>query len=472
MMGSICSQGEYTEESEMKKRALIYGAGDNFIHQFQSIAALYQISGVVDGSEEKKNKEIKGHTVFYADEAFIIDNSFDVVVVTPSDNGEIVQRLEGLGIAKEDIITISQIYDKAFCCNTMKIAVMFYGGMGDFLIGKNWLYHLAEKYKLKEEIWDVFLDSVAYERGKEVFETAEFIDEIKSIPSEYVSLMDKEREYDVIVRFCIFPFVQYFSGNAIAGRNKDFLDYILKLQRFGFENYCVGFCHNPNYFKTIRCLMEKFPEKKYHNYCDVFGELGIKEEFIFTLPIYGNEERFLKDYGLYNKPFITIDTGLNRDYKGGSSTRAWSHKNWNELALLLKVQFPELLTVQVGEKMSDGDDVAVDVNLNGRTNIDEARILMKHASVHVDYDGGLVHVRHILGGGPSVVLFGPTAVSRHTYSENIGIRTNACKNDCEWTTQRWLFDCPRGLEKPECMESITPESVCDEIKKLLIGVGM
>lgn len=465
-MGSICSLSGYTGVNKLKKKALIYGAGNNFINQFNTITKLYQIVRVIDGDPDKLHMQINGFSVEAASEENIKLKDYDQVIVTPKDNTGILNRLRTLGIADDQVITISQIFDRAFYNRPLQIAIIFYGGMGDFLIGRNWLCYLSSYYSLEEECFDVYIDLAAYDRGKEVFNTCEQIKTVLPIHTEYTSLMDTDK-YDLVMRFCIFPYVQSFAGDVIKKRNKLFLEYILKLQSFGYENYCVGFRHNQNYYKVVRRLMEVFADKQYHNYCDLFGNLGIKEKFLFSLPTNVDERAFLDKYGLWNRRFITIDTGLNKDYKGGSSTRAWRHSNWDKLALEIKSSIPEVVTVQVGEKMSDEDDIHVDINLNGKTDIYEIRVLMKYAAVHVDYDGGLVHVRHILQGGPSVVLFGPTAVNRHTSTENIGIRTDVCKYDCEWMTERWLFDCPKGLEKPICMDSIDPKYVSEMINKLL-----
>ena len=466
-MGSICFPSGYTGVNKLKKKALIYGAGNNFINQFNTISRLYHIVRVIDGAPNKLNMHINEHSVEAASEENIKLDDYDQIIVTPKENKDILNRLKELGIEDDRVVTISQIFDKAFYNRPIQIAVIFYGGMGDFLIGRNWLCYLTSFYSLEQECVDVYIDSVAYERGKEVFNTCEYINDVLPMQTEYASLMDTEK-YDLIMRFCIFPYVQSFAGDVIKKRNKQFLKYILKLHSFGYENYCVGFCHNPNYYKVVRKLMERFVSKQYHNYCDVFGNLEIKEEFLFSLPTNMDEQGFLQKHGLLDKRFITIDTGLNRDYKGGSSTRAWRHSKWDELALIIKSSIPDVVTVQVGEKMSDEDDIHVDIHLNGRTDIYEARILMKYATVHIDYDGGLVHVRHIMKGGPSVVLFGPTAIDRHTYSENVGIRTDVCECDCEWMTERWLFDCPRGMKNPECMDSISPKLVCDKIIEIMI----
>lgn len=40
---------------------------------------------------------------------------------------------------------------------------------------------------------------------------------------------------------------------------------------------------------------------------------------------------------------------------------------------------------------------------------EKLKVILKHAKLHIDSEGGLVHLRHAIKGGPSVVLFGPTS---------------------------------------------------------------
>lgn len=52
----------------------------------------------------------------------------------------------------------------------------------------------------------------------------------------------------------------------------------------------------------------------------------------------------------------------------------------------------------------------IDVNLIGKTDWDDLKILLKNALYHIDGECGMVHLRKALKTGPSVVLFGPTPI--------------------------------------------------------------
>lgn len=446
----------------MKRKAVVFGAGRNFIIMQETISQLYDIVALTDNALDKQGKNVNGFIVQSPNE--IAWESEEAVIVTPNKDQDIIQELEKKGMNDSSIIRLGEIFDKAFNGLQLHIAIIYYGGMGDFLIGKNWLNYMSEKYDFSDIITDIYLDSSAYERGKEIFEEDELINSVNSIPCGYTSLM--EAEYDVVFRFHIVPYVQSFYGEKLAVYKKELLDYVLKLQAFALQHYGLGFCHNPSFFRRMREIMELMPGKKYHNYCDVFGDLGIDDKYLIQLHINRDCEEYLDKIGLLGKRFITIDTGQNANYIGKSNTRSWQHENWEQLAQMIKLNYPEYMIVQVGEKMGDDDDISADIHLNGKTNIEDVKVLLKLAELHIDYDGGLVHVRHILGGGPSVVLFGPTIAARHNYEENIAVSAGMC-GDCEWTTTEWLFKCPRGMKSPECMASITPTLVYESVASYL-----
>ena len=66
----------------------------------------------------------------------------------------------------------------------------------------------------------------------------------------------------------------------------------------------------------------------------------------------------------------------------------------------------------------------------------------------------------------SIVLFGPTPLSYFALDKNINLAPAKC-GDCWWSTQGWLSSCPRGLETPECMDSISPARVADAAEDYL-----
>lgn len=211
--------------------------------------------------------------------------------------------------------------------------------------------------------------------------------------------------------------------------------------------------------------MVERPDAMYHTAYDVMGDfkaIGKDPELRIDTE---REQAYLEAAGLVGKKYITLNTGLNMEYLNKGNTRAWPFENWAELSLKIKEKHPYLQIVQVGISLRDEDAIPADIHMNGRTTLEQINILLKNALIHVDYDGGLVHVRHTTRG-KSLVLMGPSAAENHRYEENRYIHTKVC-HPCEWIRQDWLSVCQKGQGVPPCMESITVEMVMDEIDRLL-----
>lgn len=87
--------------------------------------------------------------------------------------------------------------------------------------------------------------------------------------------------------------------------------------------------------------------------------------------------------------------------------------------------------------------------------------------LHIDGEGGMVHLRKSLQGGVSVVIFGPTSADFYGYSDNVNISSSACPLTCEWINNKWASYCINKNNNHICMKSIKPNSIFEEIKKIL-----
>jgi ADP-heptose:LPS heptosyltransferase len=146
--------------------------------------------------------------------------------------------------------------------------------------------------------------------------------------------------------------------------------------------------------------------------------------------------------------FATIHHGSDSrmSSQGGVQTKNLPTATWREIAAHLSAAGLKL--VQLGEAHETPVD-GVDLDLRGQTSLDEAALLLKSASVHLDTEGGLVHLARAMHT-PSVVAFGPTPLGFFGYPGNANIAAPRCGN-CWWTTDRWATDCPRELPQPDCM---------------------
>ena len=90
--------------------------------------------------------------------------------------------------------------------------------------------------------------------------------------------------------------------------------------------------------------------------------------------------------------------------------------------------------------------------------------ILKGSVLHVDIEGGLVHVASQLKT-KCAVLFGPTPIQYFGYENNINITRGNCQN-C-YGMYLDINACARDMKEPECMYKILPEDVMDEIAEYM-----
>lgn len=164
--------------------------------------------------------------------------------------------------------------------------------------------------------------------------------------------------------------------------------------------------------------------------------------------------------------WITISNGFDANFplRGNSPTKCYPAAHWNVVVTLLKEQRPTLGIVHVGSKKSERI-VGVDLSLIGKTSLPQAACVIRDGLLHVDNEGGLVHVAAALNKR-SAVLFGPTSVQYFSYPQNINLTSNFCGN-CWWSKKTWMEACPRGYESALCMDYLAPETVASAILEAL-----
>lgn len=160
--------------------------------------------------------------------------------------------------------------------------------------------------------------------------------------------------------------------------------------------------------------------------------------------------------------WITLNNGFDANFviSARQSTKCYPITLWERVVEGVKRECPDVAVVQIGAKTSLPVEAA-DVNLVGRTTLAQAAGLIRRARLHVDIEGGLVHVAASFGTR-SVVLFGPTSMPYFAYPENINVSSGFCGN-CWWTTERWMESCPRNYGSARCMDDLPPEKVIEAI---------
>lgn len=165
-----------------------------------------------------------------------------------------------------------------------------------------------------------------------------------------------------------------------------------------------------------------------------------------------------------DRPVLTVHNGFDSGFiiSGRRATKCYPH--FDRVVELVKAHHPDLLVVQLGTDTSTPIPAA-DINLIGRTNLKEAAGVIAGAVLHLDNEGGLVHLAACYGV-PSCVLFGPTPSDYFGYPGNINIDPPVCGN-CWWIESTWMDRCPRGFDRPICLDRQDPADVAARISSRL-----
>lgn len=160
--------------------------------------------------------------------------------------------------------------------------------------------------------------------------------------------------------------------------------------------------------------------------------------------------------------YITVNFGNGDSADMRIVAKAWPMDYFETTIEMFKARYPDIQVVQLGTKSAEKIRGA-DRYILGES-FELVKYILKESMIHLDIEGGLVHLATQLGT-KCIVLFGPTNVLYVGYPQNINIKAGKC-HDC-YGLYNDLGICARGMEKPECMYSITPDIVMEALKKFL-----
>jgi hypothetical protein len=174
-------------------------------------------------------------------------------------------------------------------------------------------------------------------------------------------------------------------------------------------------------------------------------------------------QRVLAEHGLKSRGYITFGGGVDDTFyqkrkmpAGLMTTKQLPTPAWESITGWIRTVLPDVPLVRIGKRPVD-PSLPCDLDLTGRTDLDEAAWLLKEALFHVDIEGGLVHLAHHLET-PSLVFFGPTPAGFFGYRENVNLSNGQC-SDCYLLSENWMLSCIRGLDAPICTTGYDEEAV-------------
>jgi ADP-heptose:LPS heptosyltransferase/SAM-dependent methyltransferase len=333
---------------------------------------------------------------------------------------------------------------------TPLVGLLYLGGIGDSLF----LSALAAAVIKKYPDAKVFA-FVREESHAELFLGSDLISGVYAVHPNKVDLLNQclIRIFDVVLedRYVIKTVNKFATNKERTDTEAAFRSLVKNWDIFPLHNYLYGETGNSLFDLASRCT-----------------GLNVVEDDL-TIPLLSAEFESLAE-NLPDIPpygYITVHHGSDPRMILPDGSRAvlqsknWFTDRWEEVINGLSIQ--GYVIVQVG--LEGEQPLKNCVNLLGKLSIRKTAAILKYAVLHLDTEGGVVHLARAVNTR-SVVLFGPTPLTLYRYRDNINIAEGDCRN-CFWSDIRWFQRCPKGYVEPLCMEAISPARVNEAVSTLL-----
>lgn len=462
------------EKVPMHSRILIYGAGtlgQDYLRQMQ-ITGYCEVVAVTD----KNYKEYPPMVVPVIAPERIHEFSFDFAVVAlrmAASSHEIKRILEREGVAEEKIVCVYErkepdgifqelpvatdgIMGEPACSKTaISIAILSTGGLGDMVIQKRFVMELI---RLVPECAIDFYNIKAADFLKHLYSDCGNVNSV--IPDLGSRYRENYKNYALAltIEACHLIKVDRWERESfMTEKNGAYQEFIRRMDKLKAETEKedVGIS-TPMHLTMTRRMYQGLNAYSGFWYN---GAFDIRDKKV-SIPLDKDWERKFRNLELGR--YVTINFGNGDCADDGRIAKAWSKENFEKVIYLIKIKYPELSVVQLGDKNAKRL-VGADRHMLGE-DFRMAIHVLKHSMLHIDIEGGLVHMATQLGT-KCIVLFGPTVKEYYGYEQNVNIQTGSC-HGC-WGLYPDMNRCARGMEKPECMYFITPEMVLEHMDRII-----
>ena len=333
------------------------------------------------------------------------------------------------------------------------IGIMFKGGIGDHVISAKYVVALKQ-YLGSKVVVDILAQQEDIDAIRGLFREQLVINDIVIWPRYKRNF----RNYDMALSVCRYPEILAIDKKRLVKIGMFRVErYVRLLKKFAEDNFLAL---KYDVFGERLALAGGY---KRDNQPDIDGLLrmdGVDFSPVCTKVVADVWAKF----GL-NGQYITLQCGGGSWLRGRKDVRQWPLENYEKLCVLLKAHYPRVCLVQLGDEKQPAIR-GIDVDLRGKTDFEELKVLLQEAEIHIQQDGGMVHLRHVLTEKPNCVLFGPTDERFFGYEKDINIRAFDCSS-CWGLGRKWQEKCLRSDGEPLCMTAILPEEVMKRIKDKL-----
>ncbi len=334
----------------------------------------------------------------------------------------------------------------SFSDNKQHVSIRCFGGMGDFIFAAKYIEALSH-YLSDTVEFDILTEKENQALFQSIFNGKRYIHNIISLPIK--------KQYDLSIEITRFPKIVSYFADRLDVKTRH---YVENIKTFYTDNKLAF------YNDYIARGITQLSEGKRENQADIYHLLKM-EKIPFQLKSDIDKQTVFEQFNIPTTNFITIQTGAGKHFQHiTNEVRQWSPLYYEQLIRHLKHRYPHHTFIQLGESAHPYLN-GIDIDLRNKTTISELFCLLKHASLHVSQEGGMVIARHFLSGRPSVVLFGPTDEKFFGFDENINIANRSCLHPCEYITPNWMKQCLKTGSCAECMQNLTPNFIINRLKK-------
>ncbi|CAH2603336.1 Glycosyltransferase family 9 protein [Rhodovastum atsumiense] len=174
--------------------------------------------------------------------------------------------------------------------------------------------------------------------------------------------------------------------------------------------------------------------------------------------------------GLPAGGYVTVHNGFDTRFVISGRRATKCYPQFGAVVARLKQALPHLLFVQLGARDTSEPLAECDLDLVGRTTLQDAAGVLAQAAFHIDNEGGLVHLARCYGV-TSGVVFGPTPSDYFAYPDNVSLDPPVCGN-CWWLTRDWMDACAKGHKEPRCMTEQHPTDVAERLLAAMLAHGL
>ena len=359
---------------------------------------------------------------------------------------------------KKEIVTQENLINKS---NGAEINVFIHlcGGVGDIVMGGAFVQALHKFIGTRNHFW--ISSDQSREAMEGIFRGHRYIKgkyELRKIDIDKIS-----QTCDVRIDLVRFPKVVFWNTEKIKKLSPKFFSLLQKYQEFG-KKY---FNFSGSEIEPLRNIYSLNNGHTRRTQADLFHLLEMTESSNIFMDLDEKSLPLFKNYAIKLGQYITLQSGVDANYKGKRNIRIWPRPYYNSLIKLIKSEFPNIQIIQLGKLDEKSTLQGIDIDLRGKTNFEELKSVLKFSLLHIDGECGMVHLKHALYG-KSAVFFAQTSVDFCGYPENINVKAEgACNHWCEWVTPDWMEKCCRGFKNPPCMYLLTPERFMNEIREYL-----